>query len=283
MRNGWLAIAWLALGAQGAGAVTPDELRELSGVSDREQEQRAGRLKTTDPTTLLPPARTPAAAPQSNKYGTAPGTGAAAPGTDRGDDHYAPPERPAGGRDNVIYSDSVPPPKTRFGIRLGTWFEANLDRSTSSAEPGMVELHVTSDVVGDRHTLRAGTLLYAEKALNGATKRLELRAIKGITPDGREFGMKGQVFDIAKVSGLNGVMQVDSNQIARHSAANAALAAVSAGARSITPVSALGAATRGAAETALTDTNRGTEFNTSVREVIYVSPQPLLVRVEELF
>lgn len=288
----WTAPAW---------SVSPDELRALSGVTEREEQQRANRVKTNDPKSLIPVQKYPnGTTPQSSKYGpaTAParnstkdnapmenssGTegAAASPGGD--DSRYIPPPRSASGTNNVIYSDSVPLPKQRFGIRLGKTLEAALERNTSSAEPGLVELRLTADVVGDKRTLRAGTLLYASKGLNGGTKRLELQVTKGITPDGHEFTMKGLIFDAQNVSGLNGIMQIDNSQIAKHSGTNAALAAVAAGARGLTRTSPLGAGAAGAVETAITDTNRSTEFNTALREVIYVSPQLVLIRVEEMF
>jgi hypothetical protein len=287
------------LTSSSAYAVTPEELRQMSGETDRQEQQRANRANTGDPASLLPPPKagsTSGSQPQSGKYGTPAKAPRAVPAsggqtTDRpasqaGDDKtdsYNPPARPAVTGKDAIYSDSVPLPKVRFGIRLGTWFEATLDRNTSSAEPGQVELHVTQDVIGDKRTLKAGSLLYASKGLNGSTKRLELRCEHGITPDGHEFSMRGLVFDPQKVSGLNGIMQVDGAQIAKHSATNAALSAVAAGARTVMPSAPVGAAVRGATETALTDTNRGTEFNNAMREVIYVSPQPVLIRVEELF
>ena len=288
----WTAPAW---------PVTPDELRALSGVTEREEQQRANRAKTSDPKTLLPVSKEPVrTTPQSSKYGTAStparsnasgiaarengreaASDTAGPGSD--DSDYIPPPRSGTGTNNAIYSDSVPVPKQRFGIRLGQWLEAALERNSSSAEPGLVELRMTADVVGDKRTLRTGTLLYASKGLNGGTKRLEMQVTKGITPDGHEFTMKGLIFDAQKVSGLNGIMQIDNSQIAKHSGTNAALAAVAAGARGLARTSPFGAAATSATETAITDTNRSTEFNTSLREVIYVSPQPVLIRVEEMF
>ena len=60
----WAAPAW---------PVSPDELRALSGVTEREEQQRANRVKTSDPKTLLPVQKAPAAtSPQSNKYGQSP-------------------------------------------------------------------------------------------------------------------------------------------------------------------------------------------------------------------
>jgi len=288
----WAAPVW---------PVTPDELRALSGVTEREEQQRANRLKTNDPKTLLPVSKEPDhTTPQSGKYGTVSTpagnssrsntktvnggvSGRPTVGPSEDGSHYIPPPRSGASNKNAIYSDSVPVPKQRFGIRLGKLLEAALERNTSSAEPGLVELRLTADVVGDKRTLRASTLLYATKGLNGGTKRLEMQVTKGITPDGHEFSMKGLIYDAQKVSGLNGIMQIDNSQIAKHSGTNAALAAVASGVRGLARTSPLSAAATSAAETAITDTNRSTEFNTSLREVIYVSPQPVLIRVEEMF
>jgi len=270
-------------------AVSPDELRELSGVTNREEQQRANRAKTDDVKKLLPQQKA-VPEPNSNKYQsqdngrdstqTPP---QAIEGTRRqNNNRYIPPQRGAPAGKEAIFSDSVKATH-QFGIRLGRWMEATLDRNSSSAEPGMIELRISKDVVGDKRTLSAGTLIYASKMLNGGTKRLELNAVKGITPDGHEFNVKGQVFDIQRVSGLNGIMVFDKEQIAKKSITTGALAAVSAAGRSVLPTSAAGAALRGATESALADTDQVTGFNNAQRAIIYVSPQLLLVRVDEKF
>lgn len=278
------------LSANVALAVSPDELRALSGVTDREDQQRSNRVKTDDVKTLIPSKNTaPANSPVSNKYSTPDRRGAGvqtstpvegqAPNSNY---NYAPPARGAPAGKDVIFSDSVKATH-EFGIRLGQWMEATLDRNSSSAEPGMIELQLTKDVQGDKRVLRAGTLIYVSKTLNGGTKRLELMTVKGITPDGYEFAVKGQVFDTQKVSGLNGIMVLDKEQVAKNSITSGALSAVSAVGRSVLPTNPAAAALRGATETALSDTDQVTQFNNAQRAVIYVSPQPLLIRIDEKF
>ena len=280
----------MMLGVNVALAVSPDELRELSGVTDRQQQQRSNRAKSDDVKNLIP-ANNPATVnpPTSNKYNTQ-GRGDAearhsAPVENRAphnNSNYAPPARGAPAAKDVIFSDSVKATH-EFGVRLGQWMEATLDRNSSSAEPGMIELRLTKDVQGHKRVLGAGTMIYASKTLNGGTKRMELMTVKGITLDGLEFAVKGQVFDIQKVSGLNGIMVFDKEQVAKNSLTSGALSAVSAIGRSVMATNPAGAALRGATETALTDTDKVTQFNNAQREVIYVSPQPLLIRVDEKF
>lgn len=280
------------LGANVALAVSPDELRELSGVTDRQQQQRSNRAKSDDVKNLIPAKNpTPAAVnpPISTKY-RAQGRGDAeaqhsTPGENRAphsNSNYAPPARDASAAKDIILSDSVKATH-EFGIRLGQWMEATLDRNSSSAEPGLIELQLTKDVQGNKRVLSAGTLIYALKTLNSGTKRMELMTVKGITPDGLEFAVKGQVFDTQKVSGLNGIMVFDKEQITKNSLTSGALSAVSSIGRSVMATNPAGAALRGATESALTDTDKVTQFNNAQREVIYVSPQPLLIRVDEKF
>jgi hypothetical protein len=284
-----VVLCLLAVGfANSSMAVSPDELRELSGMTDREEQQRANRAKSGDVQKLIPQKNDPPS-PHSDKYSTQGSSNVDVRNRSTNvvpppqhDNQYVPPPRGAPAGKDVIFSDSVNATH-QFGIRLGQWMEATLDRNSSNAEPGMIELRLSKDVAGDKRTLDAGTLIYASKILNGGTKRLELTTVKGITPDGHEFIVKGQVFDIQKVSGLNGIMVLDKEQIAKHSLTSGALSAVSAAGRAVLPTNPAASALRGATESALTDTDRVTEYNNAQRAVIYVSPQPLLIRIDEKF
>lgn len=278
-----------------AHAITPDELRALTNDAEQQQRARDGRLKSDELGKLVPPLKNderaaPAAthAP-STKYDTttsAPraGTSSSAPVTRgaasvAGNTSGSAPEFSGSG---PIFSDAVVIDNTRlFGVRLGTWMEAHINRDTTSAEPGLVELTVTSDVVGDKKTLPSGSVLFAQKQLNSATKRMELHVQKGITPKGVEFKMNGQVFDLQRVSGLLGIISGDTDASIKRGASKGALAAVSAAARAIPgPLSQAGGA---AVDSVTNDAGRVIDETTEQRLTIYVASQPVMIRVEDTF
>lgn len=276
-------------------AITPDELRELTNEAEQQQIARDSRLKSDELGKLVPPPKqdravaTPAKA-QSSKYdaptASAPEDAfsnapkAARTSTPSGSN--APASTPAASGGNAIFSDAVIVDNKRlFGVRLGTWMEARINRDTTNAEPGLVELTVTSDVVGDKKTLPSGTMLFAQQQLNAATKRMELHVQKGITPKGVEFKMNGQIFDMQRVSGLLGIISGDTDASIKRGASKGALAAVGAAARSIPgPLSQAGGA---AVDSVANDASRVVDETMEQRLTIYVAAQPVMIRVEDTF
>lgn len=295
MNATYLAVA-LALVPLGAQAVSPDDLRALNSEATAEQRARDARIKSGDLNSLVPAdSRPAAAAPRSTKY-SRPAPAAATPavsaptptpattGQDgQQGDQYIPPPRPAG-TNNPIYSDAVGVDgKKPFGVRLGTWFTANLNRNISNAEPGSAELVLSQDVLGDHKTLPAGTILFATKQINGATKRMELMVQRGITPDGKEFTAKAIVYDTQKVSGLTGIISGDSDAIAERGVNKGLLAAAGAAAKSVAGTTVVGQAGSAATQSVLQDTSRVVDAANMPTITIYVAPQPVMVRVEETF
>jgi len=275
-----------------AGAVTADELRDAAAEQDRETTQRQSRTDTGSIGSLLP------GDPQtSSKYGTGAQStdskiaakkhaakkhdAAAASGVEDVSNLYTPPPRSSavsGGQ--AIVTDAVHS-NVAFGIRLGSWLNASLDRNTTSGESGSVELTLTGDAIGDRRTLPAGTVLFADKNLNNTTKRMEMVVTHGITPTGLEFEMHGLVFDPQKTPGLAGVYVLDKKESVSRGAQKGAIAAVGAAVGMAGPGVA-GAATNAAAQSVLNDADTVTD-NNAAQAVIYVSPQALIIRVEKQF
>lgn len=302
-----LLIGFACLYASSAVAVTADELRGAAADKDREALLRQGRANTGSLGSLLP--NEPA---KSSKYGSSKhGTGAktavkkpttkkkrvakkpggvlapgvvevsGVPGVSDTSNLYTPPPRSSavsGGQ--AIVADAVHS-TVAFGVRLGTWLNASLGRNTTSGDSGSVELTLTSDVIGDRRTLPAGTVLFADKALNNITKRMEMVVTHGITPTGLEFEMRGMVFDPQKTPGLAGIYVLDKKEVVARGATKGAIAAVGAAVGSLGG-GAAGAATNAATQSVLNDANQVTEGN-AVQAVIYVSPQALIIRVEKQF
>lgn len=288
-----LLLVVFCLSVPPALAVTAEELRGSSSDSERETQQRQSRANTGALGDLLP------TAPKSNKYGTSAakpsattskkakaaktqGTGGApaAAGSESPNIYIPPPRNSSGMSEQGVVTDAVKP-SVAFGIRLGTWLECSLTRNTTNAESGAVELTLTADAVGTRRTLPAGTTLFANKVLNSATRRLEFELIRGITPDGQEFEAHGIGFDLQKTPGLAGVYVMDKKEVASRSVAKGVLAATNAAVSTISPGVA-GAATTAATQSALNDAGQVTD-NNATQAIIYVSPQPLLIRVEKQF
>jgi len=290
-----LLIGVACLYASSAAAVTADELRGAAAEQDRETTQRQSRTDTGSIGSLLPVDPQKTGDPQtSSKYDTDAKTAAkkraarktaakkhdAAAASGVGEVYTPPPRSSAVSGGQAIVTDAVHS-TVAFGIRLGSWLNASLDRNTTSGESGSVELALTGDAIGDRRTLPAGTVLFADKNLNNTTKRMEMVVTHGITPTGLEFEMHGLVFDPQKTPGLAGVYVLDKKESVSRGAQKGAIAAVGAAVGMASPGVA-GVATNAAAQSVLNDAGTVTD-NNATQAVIYVSPQALIIRVEKQF
>lgn len=283
-----MLIGVACLYASSAAAVTADELRGAAAEQDRETTQRQSRTDTGSMGSLLPVDPQKSGGSQtSSKYDTGAKAAAkkhdaaAASGVEDVSNLYTPPPRSSavsGGQ--AIVTDAVRS-TVAFGIRLGSWLNASLDRDTTSGESGSVELTLTGDAIGDRRTLPAGTVLFADKNLNNITKRMEMVVTHGITPTGQEFEMRGLVFDPQKTPGLAGVYVLDKKESVSRGVQKGAIAAVGAAVGMAGPGVA-GVATNAATQSVLNDAGTVTD-NNAAQAVIYVSPQALIIRVEKQF
>jgi len=270
-------------------AVTADELREMSADINREKQQSEMRVKTRDAGSLL----------KADDQ-----TGTTSVNTDRQnekkmkfrkkDPAVSSPSNNAGARSvpaqpgpvptgEIIISDAVSSDIKAYGIRIGTWMQGSINRNVSSAEPGLVEITLTADVVGDKRTLKAGTILFAQKQLNNATKRLDMVIQKGITPNGHEFKATGFIFDTSQVSGLPGIISGDNTQSIKRGLNKGVLAAAGAATRMLSNTSIVGSAAGAASGSLTQDRDNLVEQTTEQQLTVYVSPQPVLIRVDQTF
>jgi len=129
----------------------------------------------------------------------------------RDDFIYVPPSRKAqrGGKSSFV-SDAVKIKQKNFGIRKGSWIEAELARETTNNDPGDIEFTVLRDVKGDHGILPAQTTLFAGKKYNKGTNRLDLIVHYAILPDGKEITLSGIVYDLQKQAGLVGIIEDNS-------------------------------------------------------------------------
>jgi type IV secretory pathway VirB10-like protein len=184
----------------------------------------------------------------------------------------------------TTHTDAVEPDdKQYFGIRRGTWIKAELRRDINNAEPGDVELYLSQEIYGTKHTLPVDTQLFANKGLNTATQRLDMLTTYAITPSGREFVLKARIYDTFKVSGLIGIIDTDDSKIAQRGTTSA-LAALGNGVLSeVGAGSAVGNALSKGGQSIINDQKNASTLDTAQQITIFVAPQPVLLRVEETF
>jgi len=182
------------------------------------------------------------------------------------------------------YSDAVEPDKKKFfGIRRGTWIKAELRRDINNAEPGDVELYLSQEIYGLKNTLSVDTQLFANKGLNTATKRLDMLTTYAITPSGHEFVLKARIYDMSKVSGLVGIIDIDDSKIAM-SGATAGLASFGNGVlKEFGGGSVVGNALSKGGQSIINDQRDISSLEADQNVTIYVAPQAVLLRVEETF
>lgn len=184
---------------------------------------------------------------------------------------YVPPPRPIAATEDV-YTDAVKVDEKKYGIRMGTWVDVELLRDVSSGEPGVVVFRVAQSVNGRYQELAVGTEIFADKSFNSTTQRLELIAMRGVTLEGDEFEMTGQIYDAQKVSGLNGI--VKKKELVKGSLQSGFLAASRSALGAVSDVSPLAAGTAEAADVVLSDGEARVEEQLQDDFVIYVYRQP---------
>ncbi|KAF0190537.1 MAG: hypothetical protein FD165_2618 [Gammaproteobacteria bacterium] len=298
-------IGTVAIGAERF--ITVDELRLLSGDADRGNREKAGRIQNGDLSDLVAspqaietpaPGNSPPVVPdrKASKYtrDDAPRepkasraiVDAAPAGGQRSSlvkstpaFEYVPPPRASG--DSAVTTDAVAADSLRYGIRVGSWIEAELLRDTSNAELGVAAFRVIKPAQGRYRELEVGTELFAEKRYNDATQRLELVITSGVTPAGKEFAVRGVVHDVQKVSGLHGI--VKKKDVATGGVQTGLLAATRATVNLVANDNPLGAGANAAANTLLSEGEGAVSKKLADEYVIYVSRQSVKIFVSQSF
>lgn len=116
------------------------------------------------------------------------------------------------------------PDKQKFGILRGTWVKGKIERTTTNAESGALEIVLTESLDGKYQTLPVGTLLFASKSFNVSNRRLEAITTSAITLDGDEFtGINAYIYSLNKTAGLEGSIQRNVDGELASAGANAAI------------------------------------------------------------
>jgi hypothetical protein len=251
----------------------PASITESAEGTGGAESTAAGRPHVTKYRTRSNPADVPAPGP---------GTPTVRPQPRRTDpDIYIPPPRldTASTTQSQVFAQET----RRFGITLGTWFRANLERRITNADNGQVEVTLAEDVPGNTRMLPAGTVLFGQKSYNQVSQRLDISLSQGITPAGEEFSVVASVYDHTKVSGLAGSVQRQRDAEVRSAAAKGALKTAQALLSTTLETTGAGAIADGVGQVGdeLLDNER--RFIHEPAVLIQVSPQPVLVRVNQTF
>lgn len=198
-------------------------------------------------------------------------------------DRYVPPSWTSTQHNGGFGVDQVKRRGPRFGIRLGTRVYGEIRRSVTNAERNLCEIHLTKDIVGDIETMGRGTIIFAAKEFNNSTKLLELRTVKGITPDGVEFRINAYGMDINEVAGLSGTITTDGKSTKR-SISRGGFEVGKSLATTLNDGTVLGAGIESATKNMLDE--KETETHKTLNEpqyIIRVEPQPVILMVETTF
>jgi len=198
---------------------------------------------------------------------------------------YMPPARVStGGGAASSRSDAVKQKQRRFGILIGSWFEARMSRETTNADPGLIEIKIINDVEGNHRTLPAGTMLFASKRYNAGTKRLDLHIIQGVLPGGEEIIVDALVYDSSQVAGLNGIV-VENN--AGTISGGFKKGVINASRTIATTLTGVGSPAGTVLDSTVSEVADAKQAAAVARDVapytIHVSPQPVLIQVQETF
>ena len=196
-------------------------------------------------------------------------------------DIYIPPPRIE--TESTVHSRVYAKKSQAFGITLGTWFRAHIERRITNADNGQVEVTLDEDVPGKTKTLPAGTVLFGQKAFNQVSQRLDISLSNGIMPEGIEFDLVATVYDSTRVSGLSGSVVRQRGTEVKSAASKGALASAKALMTATIDNAAAGALADGVGQAGDELLNNERRFVREPRYLIQVSPQPVLVRVNQTF
>lgn len=250
-------------------------LGTLAPVADLDKYSK----KTPAADTPAPVVTTPEPVGSDGKETAAPQGGKPAPKKTRAPQYNVQP-----GEGEVVV-EVVKKNRANFGIRLGQLLSCEIRRNIHTAEPGLAEIFLSKPFTGSRKTLPVNTQFFTELGVNSATKRMEMRVVKGITPEGDEFAIDAIAFDLNMVAGISGYVDFQKGDVAKKSVSQGVLAAGKTAAQTLGgKLGIAGAAVAEGANTALGETEGYMEQkSTNNRYVVHVSPQPIILRIERTF
>ena len=193
--------------------------------------------------------------------------------------HYVPPPRVTSGKSNVSV-DYDERKQSKFGIPIGTWIEAELRRTISSADRAEIEITTVNTQTGKYKDLPAFTTFFGAASYNSGTKRLDAYLTKLITPEGVELNIKASLYDKNLVSGLSGVIIKNTDDDVRDAGANVAYTVAKDTLATIGANNPISSGLSAGADT-LIDRNRPDDR--AADDVVKAFPQKVMVRIDKTF
>lgn len=178
---------------------------------------------------------------------------------------------------NILAVPDQPP----FGIRRGTWAEVRVERRVSSADPGEVEITLLETISGQHRDLPSGTLLFARKAFNGRSQRMDMMITTALLPDGREIRVSAYAYDRQRNAGLTGSIIRDREGEVSSALAQGGLTVLSNAANSVPLVSDNPLSSGVDATTQQLIRQEQQNAPRAAQAVIEVSPQTFFIQIAE--
>jgi len=278
-------------------AITPEEVRQIDDQATTDSRQKSERVSPGNVDQMLPKTEAPSRATKYSTTSSSSSTPSAQkplPTTRHVDVNLSRNDSDTNATDvahsrtdsaseGLRVSGADTKDQRYFGIPLGTWFRVTLNRNVTNAETSQVELTVAENVSGKSRVLPAGSILFANKAYNTATKRLDCQLARGITPRGYEFNLRASCYDLQRLAGLNGVVSVDEKAVVKKGIQTGVINTLrTAAAQSMTgSTNAVLAGVSGATDSVLNDHSQIADQSNAPAYTIYVSPQELLIRLDD--
>ena len=118
----------------------------------------------------------------------------------------------------VLQTYSLSQKRTEYGVVRGTWLNAKLSRQVTSGETQAVELILEQDLIGKYLTVKAGAKIFCKNKLALSREVLDLNCNLLLTTDDKEVTIDASVYQLNKVAGLSGKLDMKYSDIASNSA-----------------------------------------------------------------
>jgi len=172
----------------------------------------------------------------------------------------------------------------RYGIPIGTRFRVELRSGASSVQPGLVQVVLLEDVIGNKKTLERGAVLFMEVTAERGSERLFGTAVRGIERNRRdEFTLSGNIYGHDGQPGLIARVISDGRGVDR--ATDVGLAALGEAAISAIPGTNMGVdASKRAGSSLLGDADNKNQTARGMQKlVVQAEPQNAVIEIGETF
>ncbi len=179
---------------------------------------------------------------------------------------------------SVTFSDT----KVKFGISIGSAIPIRLRRTSTNVQPGYIELVTLADIAGRKKILPAGSIIFSRPNVVKGSSRLYLNTVRGVTPEGDEFLIRGHISDSFNTAGLTGIIKSDGRALERSAAAGA----IALGGSLVSELSdgSIGSAAGSAANQMISEGSAQSKANLDKAAfIVSSSPQDGTLTVEETF